>query len=384
MDNPENVTQTGQQPETSKPNEQPVTPQTESNTVNQVQASTLNTTGRYDLKNSKLSPGVFPNSSQQQFNSQFRSQAKQVIANRLNKETKESSRRIIEQQQRIIEKLQVQLKNSQTDTIIKQEEFKCNMTKSSTDDMLSKVFQNKLSFKENVNLENSRFIEQSKFYGKENEDIEDWIFTIETNFMINRTPEDLKIAYAQFFLRDVALGEFKTLIKLACSEKKEITWQKFLASFRTRFRQLNYEANQFKKFMDIKQTENQSVKGFIHRLQPNLQTFVASQNPNSLDEAIIKALSYENAHQYVISTLATTNLIDNNNQVNDVNYMNRNSTLYCYYCGKEGHYTNRCRHYYNDRRNGIYNPRQPYKGPNKFSNNQNNQNNRYKQNNRYN
>ena len=120
---------------------------------------------------------------------------------------------------------------------------------------------NKTYRQNNISEKTPRFIEQSKFYGKENEDFEDWIFTIETNFMINKTPENLKISK----LKDIALGEFKTLIKLACSEKKEITWEKFLASFRTRFRQLNYEANQFTKFMDIKQTENQSVKEFIHK-----------------------------------------------------------------------------------------------------------------------
>ena len=51
-----------------------------------------------------------------------------------------------------------------------------------------------------------KFIKQTEFQGKEDEDLEDWIFTMEMNFRLNRIPEDLKIPMAQFYLKGNALG----------------------------------------------------------------------------------------------------------------------------------------------------------------------------------
>ena len=40
--------------------------------------------------------------------------------------------------------------------------------------------------------------------------------------------------------------------------------------------------------------------------------------------------------------------------------MQSNNKFYCFYCGKEGHYTNTCSKYKNDKKEGIYNPIKPY------------------------
>ena len=69
-----------------------------------------------------------------------------------------------------------------------------------------------------------KFFEQTKFHGNENEDLEYWIFTMQMNFQINRTPEDLKLPFAQFYLKDMALVEFKSMLKIAFQTKKEIDW----------------------------------------------------------------------------------------------------------------------------------------------------------------
>ena len=106
MSNPENEIPSGEKPTTSKPNEQPETPQIEEQKLPEQQhEQTEDITVNQALRQSKLSQGVF-----NQQHSQFRNQAKQVLVTRLNKDTKDSKNRIIEEQQRLIERLQEQLK----------------------------------------------------------------------------------------------------------------------------------------------------------------------------------------------------------------------------------------------------------------------------------
>lgn len=222
-----------------------------------------------------------------------------------------------------------------------------------------------------------KFIKQTEFQGKENEDLEDWIFTMEMNFRLNRVPEDLKIPFAQFYLKDNALGEFKNILKTSIQDGTHLIWSNLLTMFRGRFRPINYEAKQYIKLVSTKQLQGQTVRNFIdtfksnlsqglpmlpiqrvaifvHSLLPDIQAFVASQNPANLDEAIIKALAFEDAQ---VAVRKSGNGSGSNDLANSINYIkDGNTSFFCFYCGKEGHYQNRCTRFYNDKKQDIYRP----------------------------
>lgn len=264
-----------------------------------------------------------------------------------------------------------------------------------------------------------RFTNQTIFSGKENEDLEDWIFRLELNFRKNFLPDNQKIIHVHDFLKEDAFEEYKNALTDSITEGTEFTWKSLLKVFRARFRPINYEADHFLNLINTKQAEGQTVRSYIRLFRSNLgkgfrlhpvqqiaaftsglvtdsQQFVSAQNPTTLDEAINKALAFDRAQK---NKPQATPAIPPDTPINWVQGVD--APFYCYYCGKEGHYTNRCRDLIRDRKKGIYNPKgqsnnnnnnttqsrpqrsNSFNQYNKSSNNyQNNQNtNNYKQNN---
>lgn len=73
--------------------------------------------------------------------------------------------------------------------------------------------------------------QQSCFSGKENENIDNWLFDINLNLAASFIPEKLKLVRAAGYLREIALQKFRQII----NENPKITWNECQTELRNSF-----------------------------------------------------------------------------------------------------------------------------------------------------
>ncbi|CAF0856951.1 unnamed protein product [Brachionus calyciflorus] len=100
---------------------------------------------------------------------------------------------------------------------------------------------------------------QPVFNGLQGEDIDEWLYALNTNFEISKIRDDEKISHAAAFVRGRAREVFERIRRA----NPGINWREFERKFKGRFRSENYEQRIYEELIEIKQTG--SMDDFIDR-----------------------------------------------------------------------------------------------------------------------
>ena len=199
-----------------------------------------------------------------------------------------------------------------------------------------------------------------KFYGNQNEDVDDWLYKIKINLEIALIPEDKYLDFITNYCLSKA-GVFLRRIRESYSAKfKKLTWNELRENFIKRYRPIDHVRRIRNQLMSVKHTNsfNEYVDNFQHlmnQLEPNelsnrekLHYFIEglqndakfqiiSRQINSLDEAILIASELESCKSRNVHSVQMA-------QRTRFHYKNRNSY---------GNYANRFQNNYRSQSNNL-------------------------------
>ena len=223
---------------------------------------------------------------------------------------------------------------------------------------------------------------QPTFSGKEFENVHEWIDKTDLNLEAASIPELERLVTAAGYLDSIAFQFYKQSI----TAKPSIDWNEFRQDLRKRFQiadyqgslldrlesvrykgnltayitEFNYLANQ----LDISFNEKTKIHIFKKNLDDNLSGELRYRKPNTLKEAIMIAVDYDNSKN------RPKNYV---NDSNEINYVDHNK-LRCRNCNKIGHFANNCRAKNANNYNNTNNYNNNYNSGKNFKNNSNNYN----------
>ena len=226
---------------------------------------------------------------------------------------------------------------------------------------------------------------QQTFSGKENENVKDWLFTINLNLQTAEVSENQKAVVAAGYLRDNAIQIYRQ-----ATENKKLNWEEFNDLLIKKFFKKDTQVDLIKKLFDLKQNETLSkyieqftywinqtknvsedikVHMFKNGTDKNLEAEITYRNPQTLDEAIEIAEAFQRSYgTKTTKTQHSANFSYYGNQNYDSqNYGNRNYSNRsnhtnrfdenCQCCGRPGQFTSES---YRRRNDENYSYRNPY------------------------
>ena len=113
------------------------------------------------------------------------------------------------------------------------------------------------------------------FSGKDNEDVDEWIFLIKNSFQNNQTANKDKVAICANFLRDLALSTYRGIMTTDPNK----SWNDLKKRFLKRFRPSNFQNLLRIKLQKLKQTS--SLSDYTHKFQVMMNQI---ENMSDLDK----------------------------------------------------------------------------------------------------
>jgi hypothetical protein len=157
------------------------------------------------------------------------------------------------------------------------------------------------------------------FKGRSDEDVENWLFLVETNMSLLDIPEKQKILSIANFLKNQAFYVYKKLIEEESIEE----WEVFKDQFKKQFLKMNYALSIRDKLRNIRQTRSvcdyndeftelssqawniadiEALAYYINGLKEPIGQLVRSRGPDCLLDALRDAMSLDSGNY------ATTNV----------------------------------------------------------------------------
>ncbi|RNA34050.1 Retrovirus-related Pol poly from transposon, partial [Brachionus plicatilis] len=171
------------------------------------------------------------------------------------------------------------------------------------------------------------------FKGNKNEDLDNWFLKVEQSFENDGIGRDLWLKYANFYLDESALHNYRIIIE----EFPQTDWMNSLRNQITNIKQTSNFDDYLNRFKNIAGQLNEisqkfKMQCFINGLQPKTKTYVKLQNPKTFEDAIDMATRSEKVLGY-----------NNQKVMMSANTHNRDKSLVCRNCKKVGHIAKECR-----------------------------------------
>ena len=90
---------------------------------------------------------------------------------------------------------------------------------------------------------------QPLFYGKSEEDVEDWFLILDNNLNIANIPRRKRVCYALMYMREIALQAHKKIIK----EESDIEWDEYKHRIIRQFKRYDKKQQMLKKLLSLRQ-----------------------------------------------------------------------------------------------------------------------------------
>ncbi|RNA43189.1 transposon Ty3-I Gag-Pol poly [Brachionus plicatilis] len=176
------------------------------------------------------------------------------------------------------------------------------------------------------------------FKGNKKEDLDNWFFKVEQSFENDGIGRDLWLKYANFYLDESALHNYRNIIE----EFPQTDWDEFDKKSRlrdqiTNIKQTSNFDDYLNRFRNIAGQLNEisqefKMQCFINGLQPKTKTYVKLQNPKTFEDAIDMTTRSEEVLGY-----------NNQKVMMSAKTHNRDKSLVCRNCKKVGHIAKECR-----------------------------------------
>lgn len=204
---------------------------------------------------------------------------------------------------------------------------------------------------------------QPIFRGLHDEDIEEWLYALNTNFDISKIREEDKLTHAAAFVR----GRAREVLDRIRKSNPRISWNEFQRKFRGRFKSENYENKIYEELIDLRQTgpmedfvdkflylveklgpgydEKFKVSWFLKKIDGQIYEKISYRNFKNLDEVVEAALEedrYVNKRKSEKIKQNKSNYEEESVEVNFASQSRKPKFSGCYYCGKTGHIAAQC------------------------------------------
>ena len=123
-----------------------------------------------------------------------------------------------------------------------------------------------------------------KFFGEANDDVENWIFGVESSAKLANLSGRARVALAANALKGNALSEFRSF---AASDVHELSWKDFVAFMRDRFGPLDPCRHWTKKLLACKQGSRESVRSFSSRFRKALSSLRGIEPDAVLEHLVV-------------------------------------------------------------------------------------------------